>query len=183
MREKPNVALVGCGRWGRLILRDLVALGCQVVVVDRSVENQRHAREGGAAAIVDNIAALPDVDGTVVATTTSTHGAVIESLLDRHVPIFVEKPLTADRPTAVRLAKRAPDRLFVMDKWRYHPGVEMLAEIARSGELGPVVGLHTIRVGWGETLIQMWTASGSLLRMISRSPSRYLVGFHLLRAQ
>ena len=38
-----------------------------------------------------------------------------------------------------------------MDKWRYHPGVELLAEIARSGELGGVVGLRTTRIGWGNT--------------------------------
>jgi predicted dehydrogenase len=36
-----------------------------------------------------------------------------------------------------------------MDKWRYHPGVELLGEIARSGELGEIVGLRTTRVGWG----------------------------------
>jgi predicted dehydrogenase len=36
-----------------------------------------------------------------------------------------------------------------MDKWRYHHGVEALAAIARSGELGSVVGLRTTRIGWG----------------------------------
>src|SRR5262249_44337399 len=49
------------------------------------------------------------------------------------------------------LASMAPDRLFVMDKWRYHPGIEMLRDIARSGELGPVIGLRTTRVGWGHS--------------------------------
>jgi hypothetical protein len=28
-----------------------------------------------------------------------------------------------------------------MDKWRYHPGIELLATIARSQELGPALGL------------------------------------------
>jgi predicted dehydrogenase len=36
-----------------------------------------------------------------------------------------------------------------MHKWRYHPGVELLAELVRSEELGPVVGLRTTRIGWG----------------------------------
>jgi predicted dehydrogenase len=39
--------------------------------------------------------------------------------------------------------------VFVMDKWRYHPGVELLRDIARSGEFGAVVGLETVRTGWG----------------------------------
>jgi predicted dehydrogenase len=33
-----------------------------------------------------------------------------------------------------------------MDKWRYHPGVGLLAEIAETGRLGRAHGLRTIRV-------------------------------------
>ena len=150
MRSSPpcRVGLVGCGRWGQHILRDLVSLGCEVIVVDSSQDSRRLALEAGAASVITTIADLSPVAGVVVATPTSTHAAVIEELQDRGVPIFSEKPLTADRASAARLAELAPARLFVMDKWRYHPGVEMLREIARSEELGPALGLRTTRVGW-----------------------------------
>jgi predicted dehydrogenase len=36
-----------------------------------------------------------------------------------------------------------------MDKWRYHPGVEALAGIVRSGELGEVTAIETVRIGFG----------------------------------
>jgi predicted dehydrogenase len=62
--------------------------------------------------------------------------------------VFVEKPLTPDVAAAERLAERGAGRVFVMDKWRYHPGVQALVRLARSGELGPVVGIQTTRVGW-----------------------------------
>jgi predicted dehydrogenase len=65
------------------------------------------------------------------------------------VPIFVEKPLTEHPDDADRLAAELGDRLFVMDKWRYHPGVLELARIARSGELGAPVGIHARRVTLG----------------------------------
>ena len=149
MGRRRAIGLVGCGDWGRYILRDLVSLGCRVAVVARSEQSRARAREGGAAAIVGGIDELPSVDGFVVATPTSTHAAVIEELLPLGVPIFVEKPMCDDAARAARLAELAPDRLFVMDKWRYHPGVELLAAIARSGELGPVLGLRTTRVSWG----------------------------------
>jgi predicted dehydrogenase len=147
--QGARVGLVGCGAWGRLILRDLLSLGCEVPVFARSEESVARARETGAASVVGSVGDLPEVDGIVVATPTSTHAAVVEEVLDRGVPVYVEKPLTDDADSAERLATLAPERLFVMDKWRYHHGVEALAEIARSGELGSVVGMRTTRVGWG----------------------------------
>ena len=128
-----KVGLVGCGKWGKHILRDLTDLGCEVPVVTSS----------------GRVADLVGVDGIVVATPTTTHAEITEQALELGVPVFVEKPLTDDPDEAERLAEAAPDRVFVMDKWRYHPGVELLAEIARSGELGRVVGLRTTRIGWG----------------------------------
>ena len=143
------VGLVGCGRWGRHILRDLVSLGCEVPTVARSNESIARARQGGAAAIVGDVASLPPLDGAVVSTTTSTHAAVVEELLVRAVPVYCEKPLTDDPLAAEKLAKLAAGRLFVMDKWRYHPGVVEVAAIARERRLGRVHGLTTVRIGWG----------------------------------
>ncbi len=142
-----RIGLVGCGRWGRHILRDLVSLGASVSVVTRQADGADLLR-AGAAAVVDSIAVLPPADGFVVATPTSTHAAVIESL-PAAAPVFCEKPLCDDAGRARRLLEIAGDRLFVMDKWRYHEGVLALAAVARAGEFGPVVGLRTTRLGWG----------------------------------
>ena len=143
------VGLVGCGRWGRHILRDLGTLGCEVPVVARSDASVARARDGGAAGIVGDVDDLPELDAVVVATTTSTHSEVVERVLERGIPVFCEKPLTDDPDAAARLAAAAPDSLFVMDKWRYHPGVVELAAIAADGRLGEVAGISTTRLGWG----------------------------------
>jgi predicted dehydrogenase len=149
VNEGSRVGLVGCGRWGRHILRDLKTLGCAVSTVARSDASVERARSGGAIEVVAEIAALEGVDGVVVATPTSTHAEVVGEVLELGVPVFVEKPLTADVASARQLAAAAPERVFVMDKWRYHPGVRELARIARSQELGPVVGVHSRRVTLG----------------------------------
>lgn len=147
--EGARVALLGCGRWGRHILRDLLSLGCEVPVVARSEASRERALAGNAAAIVPDVASLGAVDGVVIATPTATHAEVVAEALELGVPVFVEKPLTNDVAAARGLADAAPDRLFVMDKWRYHPGVHELARIARSGELGAPVGMHSRRVTLG----------------------------------
>lgn len=149
MSDRPTLGLVGCGDWGRHILRDLRSLGCAVHVVARSDASRGRASEHDATSVVNSVDALPLVDGIVVATPTTTHAEVLDDVLDRGVPVFVEKPMTCDAASARRLAERAPDRLFVMDKWRYHPGVEALRDVGRSGELGEIRGLLTTRIGWG----------------------------------
>ena len=142
-----SIALVGCGRWGRLVLRDFLSLQAEVTVVATGNDAGVAAQSG--ARVVAGVHELPQVDGIVVVTPTSTHADVIESVLPRGVRIFCEKPLCDDPRRARRLASAGGDRLFVMDKWRYHCGVRELAAIARSGELGAVVGLRTLRIGYG----------------------------------
>jgi predicted dehydrogenase len=150
----PSVSLIGCGRWGRNILRDLIALGCQVVVCDPDLNAREHARATGAGSSVasmDELSRMDELskgDGMVIATPVSTHAAVIRRALEFGIPIFVEKPLTCDIDSAREFARRAPGRLFVMDKWRYHPGIEELARIARTSELGAPLGMRLRQVGW-----------------------------------
>jgi predicted dehydrogenase len=147
-----RITLVGCGNWGRYILRDLKALGSQVTVVARSGTSRAHAAQYGADHIVDSLAELqPDADGFVVATPTSLHAETVAALLEFQRPIFVEKPLTNDPRSARALAQRAGDRIFIMDKWRYHAGVQALRDIARAEEFGPLESIRTMRLGWASS--------------------------------
>src|SRR5262245_38601087 len=140
------VGQIGCGHWGAHVLRDLRTLGCDVHVVARSEASRDRASDGGAKAVVPDVGALTGMDALVVVTPIATHAVVLDEALRHEVPVFVEKPLCDDPSDAGRLAALAPDRLFVMDKWRYHPGVLKLAEIAESGSLGRPLGLRTIRI-------------------------------------
>jgi predicted dehydrogenase len=144
-----RIALVGCGRWGQNILRDLQALGCEVAVADPDVEARRRAAAAGVREVACDLDGLAASDGVVIATTSSTHAAVIRRALERGTPVFVEKPMVCDAPAARDLATRSGSRLFVMDKWRYHPGIEELRRIRETGELGRPLGMHLRIVGWG----------------------------------
>jgi predicted dehydrogenase len=143
-----RIGLVGCGAWGRTVLRDLRVLGAEVMVVARSETTRMAARDGGAVSLHSTIDELPPADGYVIVTTTGAHAASIEALLPTGRPIFVEKPMTNDPASALSIAERAGERVFSMDKWRYHGGIEKLAEIAGSGWFGPVTHLQSWRLGW-----------------------------------
>lgn len=148
MKPKPVLALIGCGRWGVHILRDLITLGCEVHVASSSEASRERALADGATSVRERAEDLPAIEGAVVAVPTSSHAEIIRRLMPRDIPIFVEKPMTPDAREAKQLAAELSGRLFVMDKWRYHPGIEALRDIAHSGELGPVIGLSTWRLDW-----------------------------------
>jgi predicted dehydrogenase len=144
-----RIGLIGCGAWGRHILRDLKACGAVVHVVAPSDSSRRNALSHQADSIVDSLAGLPPVDGYVVAAPTSLHAEIIEALLPSGRPIFTEKPMTADPASARRIAEAGGERVFVMDKWRYHPGIERMRQEIASGACGEVRAIHIQRWGWG----------------------------------
>jgi predicted dehydrogenase len=145
---RPGIGLAGCGRWGRLVLRDLIALGADVAAADPDPAARAEAEQIGARLAVADPLALPDADAYIVATPAVTHAEVTHILLARGTPLLVEKPFTTDTASAEHLADEGHGRLFVGHTWRYHPGIEMLGAIARSGELGETLGLRSTRTNW-----------------------------------
>jgi predicted dehydrogenase len=144
-----QIGLIGCGAWGQHILRDLKGCGAIVHVVAPSERSRRNAAEHRADSIVQRLTDLPPVDGYVVAAPTSLHADLIEALLPSGRPIFAEKPMTSDPASARRIVQAAGDRVFVMQKWRYHPGIERIRQEIASGGLGEILGIHIQRWGWG----------------------------------
>ncbi len=149
MKSRLNIGLVGCGHWGKNILRDLKTLNCKVWVVVTSEQSLTNAKQFEADHLVAHVNDLPSfLDGYIVATPDSTHTEVIKSLLSRQQPIFVEKPLTIDADEARLLASIGSELIFVMDKWRYHAGIEALADIASTQKFGKPLSLRSVRRQW-----------------------------------
>lgn len=150
MNKSKHIALIGCGNWGQHILRDLKKLDCQVSVVVRQEKNREKILQLGADNVFFGISELKNIDGAVIATPTSIH---LESVCDvaslGNFPIFVEKPLSQDIDAATEIVQKIGSRLFIMDKWRYHPGILALAKIVKEKILGQVLGLRSYRLGWG----------------------------------
>jgi predicted dehydrogenase len=145
----PRIGLIGCGAWGRHILRDLKSCGAEVHVVARSEDSRANAAAHRAASIVSELARLPPVDGYIVAAPSSLHAEIIAALLPSQRPIYTEKPMTCDVASARRIVSQAGERVFVMHKWCYHPGIERMRREIAAGNLGEVRGIHIQRWGWG----------------------------------
>lgn len=170
--------LIGCGRWGLIILRDLLTLGCQVDVVDCDESRLNIAIEAGARSAAKTIGIESKVSGVVIATPATCHFESIQMAQQLGVPLFVEKPLTVDSSHANQLLKDCTVPLFVMHTWRYHAGINCLAEIVSSGELGAIETIYSMRQNWTsprQDVDPIWTLLphdiSILLEIMGRMPT------------
>ena len=148
-----TVGLIGCGKWGQNILRDLLSLDCRVIVADPSPQARATALRMGAESAVENGSAIddPSCDGYVVASPILTLPDESEKMLRRGKPVFCEKPVfMTDGEKKRLLAAGAAERLFAMYKFFYHPGIEALRSMIASGELGPVEAIILQRLNWDD---------------------------------
>lgn len=144
-----RVGLIGCGRWGRNILRDLRSCGADVLVATPSAADRMAALTAGAISACADLAEIPAAEGYIVATPSATHAEIVERLLPTGRPIYVEKPMTVSVGSADRLVRLGGDRIYVMQKWRYHPGIERMRCEFAAGQLGQLQAIRIQRWGWG----------------------------------
>jgi len=143
------VGLIGCGSWGKNILRDLLLLNCNVYVVDKDPEAKKRASEAGASGVFSNADNLPVCDGYVVAVPINRLAKECADLLKYRKPVFSEKTLCFSIEDFDLLNSLGGlDYIFVMHKWHYHPGVEALRVVAQSGRIGEIEELYTTRHAW-----------------------------------
>jgi predicted dehydrogenase len=145
---QPRVAVVGVGRWGANIVRDLVGLGISVVAIDADASARQRAIELGAVEAKPHLTGDEGLDAVVVATPATSHERDVLGVAHLGVPVACEKPLSVSSESAGRIVDAVGDRLTVLHVWRYHPGIELLGELARSGRLGTVNAIHTVRTNW-----------------------------------
>lgn len=102
----------------------------------------------GAVATGSSVELLRATDGLIIATPASTHRFVLEQIMHLGKPIFVEKPLATSYEDALAIARLPLPPTFLMHIWRYHPGIRLLEEIGRSGEIGQLLLVKTSRTNW-----------------------------------
>jgi predicted dehydrogenase len=144
-----SIGLIGCGAWGKNILRDLIQLNCQVYVVDTDFQARSKASEMGSSEVFSQSDDLPTCDGYVVAVPIPDLTKVCAHLLRYKKPIFSEKTLCLSLEDFNLLNNSGgADYIFVMHKWHYHPGIEALRLVAQSGKIGEIEELYATRHAW-----------------------------------
>lgn len=151
------VAVIGCGYWGKNLVRNFNALGALQTVCDATVAGRTTAAtlapSAAVVSTVDEVVGDAQIAGVVIATPAETHYAVVRQALESGKDVFVEKPLalTAEQGAhLVRLAHEQKRILMVGHVLEYHPAIVRLRQLIAEGALGKVQYIYSNRLNLGK---------------------------------
>ena len=150
-----NIAIIGCGHWGKNLIRNFDNIGVLKGVFDSSPE--QYLKSGIKDDIykyqsLEEIGKDTDIDGVVIAVPPEYHYQVSDMFLDFGKHIFVEKPITLKIDDAKKLVDKAKSLgrvLMVGHILEYHPGIIKLREKIRNGDIGEIKEIYSHRLNTG----------------------------------
>ncbi len=151
-----GIAVVGCGYWGKNLVRVFHQLGVLRWICDsdrsRLEDLARQYPDARISEGLDKPLVDPAVHAVVIATPAGTHALLAQRVLSAGRDVFVEKPLaltSAEGRAIVAQASRQRAVLMVGHVLQYHPAVVRLKELVDRGELGELYYLYSSRVNLG----------------------------------
>jgi predicted dehydrogenase len=154
-----KIGVVGLGYWGPNLARNFDRLPDAELSWLCDASDEALARWGAAfpsaqaTTSLDDLLADDSLDAVAVATPVPTHAELAQRVLAAGKHCFVEKPLgrSEQEAQAVVDAARSAERvLMVGHLLEYHPGVEQLSDLVRSGELGELRYVYSHRLNLGK---------------------------------
>ena len=155
MKHKKTIAMVGCGYWGKNLVRNFASLGALAAVVDadRAVADRFAAEYDVRALSWREVLNNPSIPAVSIATPAALHAALAREALAAGKDVLVEKPLALDISEAEELCRAADAGnriLMVGHLLQYHPAVLKLKELISAGELGRLQYIYSNRVNLGK---------------------------------
>jgi myo-inositol 2-dehydrogenase/D-chiro-inositol 1-dehydrogenase len=167
--------------------------GVQVAAVAEPLAERREsfADRTGARPYDDQRAMLSaeELDAVYICVPPGAHGAPEKAALERDLPFFVEKPLSATADTAERIAAAVARRGLITATgyhWRYLPAVEEAAKLLATSPPALVLGHWLDRAPGTDWWAEDELSGGQLIEQITHlfDLARLLVGeFRVVHAQ
>lgn len=151
--KQQKVAVIGCGVWGRNIVRNFYNLNVLDTVCDIDEENLKIVTQEYPGVKItkdmNEILNNPEITGVAVVTPSHTHYKFVKAMLLAGKNVYVEKPISTIAEEAKDLAQLAQERdltLMVGHLLLYHPAVNRLKMLIDEGVLGDIVYAQSDRL-------------------------------------
>ncbi len=150
-----RVGVVGCGYWGKNLVRTLAELGALEAVVDADRETARKlgSAHGGRLLAYDEALSDPEVTAVAIAAPAALHFDLAMRAIDAGKHVFVEKPIALDvrhAETLVKAAQAASRVLMVGHLLQYHDGYRAVLDLVRAGAVGAIRCVSSRRLSLGK---------------------------------
>lgn len=153
---QPVIAVLGCGYWGKNLVRNFHQLGALAAVADPTPSGRELARQIAPEAQIyadpEAVLGNPEIQGVVIATPAVSHAALMETALRAGKDVFCEKPLALRYEDALRNTQLAEQRgriAMVGHILEYHPAILTLRTLIAQGELGRIQYIYSNRLNLG----------------------------------
>jgi UDP-2-acetamido-3-amino-2,3-dideoxy-glucuronate N-acetyltransferase len=154
---EPKIAVLGCGHWGRNLVRNFYALGNLAMVCDPSETGRATAAQIAPdvpiAEKFEDVLSDSRIDAVAIAVPAVLHYTLAEAALRAGKDVYVEKPLCLDEnegAVLVELAAALGKVLMVGHLLQYHPCVRALHSLLASGDLGKLYYITSNRLNLGK---------------------------------
>ncbi|MEN8237073.1 MAG: Gfo/Idh/MocA family oxidoreductase [Pseudomonadota bacterium] len=153
--KQPQIAVIGCGHWGKNLVRNFAELGALTAVCDHneSLAQNLSKKHNVPMLTSEQILSTPDIKGIVIAAPAIHHAALATQALDTGKHVFVEKPLAVSVEDAQMLCELAQSKnltLMVGHLLQYHPAFLQLKQMVDNGTLGKLQYLYSNRLNLGK---------------------------------
>jgi predicted dehydrogenase len=154
-RCDKHVAVIGCGYWGKNLVREFAQLGVLRIICDSSqqiLEDLKTQFDVEAVSDFAKVLAMPDVQAVVIATPAPTHASLAVQALAAGKDVFVEKPLalTLEDALLIDAAFKSDRILMVGHLLEYHPALVKLRALVAEGKIGKVRYIYSNRLSFGK---------------------------------
>lgn len=153
MMQGQRIAVIGCGVWGRNIVRNFYNLNVLDTVCDIDEENLNKVTQEYSGVKVtkdyNDILNNPEITGVAVVTPSHMHYKLVKAMLLAGKHVYVEKPISTVAEEAKDLTNLANERglvLMVGHLLLYHPAVNRLKMLVEEGALGEIVYAQSDRL-------------------------------------
>lgn len=154
MHNSIRISVIGCGYWGKNLVRNFAELGVLDSVCDANADLANKAAQAYAvpAKTLDEVLDS-SVDGVVIAAPAAQHFSLASKALQAGKHVFVEKPLSLKIEEAQQLcnlANQVGRNLMVGHLLQYHPAFLELKKLIEQGNLGRLQYIYSNRLNLGK---------------------------------
>ena len=152
---KKNIAVVGCGYWGKNLVRNFSELEVLSSICDPDTEiankyaSQYNVKNSSFIEIINDV----NIKGVVLAVPAPLHASMAIEAMNKGKHVFVEKPLAMNVTEAelmITTAKKNGVKLMVGHLLQYHPIFKTIRKIVNADEIGELNYIYSNRLSFGK---------------------------------